>query len=199
MFQMELVSRTQVKAAVNDFSFVMPVCRLEGTDLHIIGFDSMGKNSLIHAVAEAFLDEMDFSEVDYIICPEAKAIPIAQELSRILKIDYFVLRKAKKAYMEKPECMQVRSITTQGVQTLWYDKAEVEKLLAGKKVVLFDDVVSTGASFRALEEFATKNQLDVSGKCAVFSEGESGERTDIKVLGYLPLLTGTELEKRFSE
>lgn len=154
----------------------------------------MGKSGLIHAAAEALIEKFDFSGVEYIICPEAKAIPIAQELSRLLGINYFVLRKAKKAYMKRPEYIEVRSITTDGIQTLWYDEMEVRELLNDKKVLLFDDVVSTGASFKALEEFAKKNGLTVDGKCAIFSEGDSRERDDIRVLGYLPLLTGADLE-----
>lgn len=199
MFQMEIVSKTQVKANINEYSFSMPVCRLGDSDLHIIGFDSMGKVSLIHQVAKALIEKMDFTKVDYIICPEAKAIPVAQEMSRLLGINYFVLRKAKKAYMKKPEYIEVRSITTEGIQTLWYDEMEVKEYLAGKNIVLFDDVVSTGASFKALEEFAGKNSLNVSGKCAVFSEGDAKERTDIEVLGYLPLITTKDLEELFPE
>lgn len=199
MISMKMKSRELVEAEINGYTFTMPICQLGNHELHIIGFDSMGKTRLIHEVAKSLIEKVDFEKADYIICPEAKAIPIAQEISRLLGINYFVLRKAKKAYMKKPESIDVRSITTGGMQTLWYDSQEVEENLKGKRIMLFDDVVSTGASYHVLEEFAEKNYLNVVGKSAVFSEGEAKERKDIKVLGYLPLLLKTDLDIQFGK
>lgn len=195
MFSMKMVSRKFMEADLNGFKFMMPICQLGENDLYIIGFDSMGKTGLIHAVAQAFIEAVDFSMVDYIVCPEAKAIPVAQEISRLLGIDYFVLRKAKKAYMMEPEFIEVCSITTKGMQTLWYDSQEVKDNLCGKRIALFDDVVSTGASYQALESFAEKNQLHVTCKLAALAEGEAKNRDDITVLGYLPLLTNEDLNR----
>lgn len=197
MITMKMISRELVEADLNGYTFTMPICQLGTSELHIIGFDSMGRTRLIHEVAKALLQVADFRKVDYIVCPEAKAIPVAQEMSRLLGVNYFVLRKAKKAYMKKPEYIEVRSITTEGIQTLWYDSQEIEDSLKGKSVMLFDDVVSTGASYKALEEFAEKNSLNVVGKCAVFSEGDAKVRKDIKVLGHLPLLVKSDLDKQF--
>ena len=102
-------------------------------------------------------------------------------------VSYFCLRKAKKLYMQEPKAIELRSITTEAVQHLWFD-AKVMETLQSKKVLLFDDVVSTGATFGVLEKVAAEFSLNLAGKACVFLEGEAEKRSDIVNLGYLPLL-----------
>lgn len=203
MFELEFVSPAVANgiftASTGKESFPLPICNLPGTDLYIIGFDSMGRSKLISLAAQALIDEFGFKDVDFIVCPEAKAIPVAQELARILNVDYFVLRKAKKLYMADPQYIEVHSITTEGRQLLWYDNAEAENRLKGKNVMLFDDVISTGSSFRALEDFAEKTNCAVTHKVAILKEGDSHGRNDVESLGYLPLISRKELEEKFGE
>lgn len=126
-------------------------------------------------------------EFDYLVTPEAKSIPLAYEMSRQSGKKYFVARKKSKIYMKDPVSVQVTSITTHGVQTLILDSTEGEEL-RGKKVVVVDDVISTGESLRALEQLLYKFDCDIVARAAILSEGDSNDRADITVLGQIPLI-----------
>ena len=123
---------------------------------------------------------------DYIIAPEAKAIPLIYEMSRQSGIPYLLARKKAKAYMSGVFKVEVRSITTAEVQTLIIDSADAEKM-RGKRIVIVDDVISTGESLRAMEELVREAGGDIVGKMAVLAEGDAIERKDIIVLAPLPL------------
>ncbi len=155
---------------VGDIQVELPIVPLPGTDISIILFDSLGKTKLIQDLAKEGVKK--FAKPDVIVCPEAKAIPLTQELARLWDIDYFVLRKAKKLYMKEPKSVEVRSITTGGVQHLWYD-TDILHMVKGKKVMLFDDVVSTGGTLRGMLDFVEDNKLDLLNICTIFLEGES--------------------------
>ena len=179
-----------LKAGDEALELSLPVCKIPGTDKNIIAFDSMGDMGLIHKVAH-LLDKA-LPEFDIMVCPEAKAIPIGQALCEIRETDYYVLRKTEKLYMVEPKSIEVRSITTQKQQHLWYCAMAVKKLV-GKKVLLFDDVISTGATLKVLNDFADENGLTVVSRACVFAEGDAKERDDITYLGYLPILSDSEL------
>ena len=100
---------------------------------------------------------------------------------------YIVARKGIKVYMPNPVSVEVQSITTKGKQTLHLGEEEI-KQLRGKKVLIVDDVISTGESLRALEELVLKVGGTIAGKMAVLAEGDAANRDDIIVLGPLPLL-----------
>ncbi len=138
----------------------------------------------IHAAKELLARVPDF---DYIVTPEAKSIPLAYEMSRQSGKKYFVARKKPKIYMKDPVAVNVTSITTQGVQTLIMDSLEGEQI-RGKKIIIVDDVISTGESLRAVEELVSKFNCEIVAKAAVLAEGDAYNRDDITVLGYLPLL-----------
>ena len=99
---------------------------------------------------------------------------------------YFVVRKKAKLYMQNPVSVNVRSITTDAVQTLILDGADGEQL-RGRRVVILDDVISTGESLRAVEELVSQFDCDVVAKAAVLAEGDAAERKDIVFLEKLPL------------
>ena len=117
----------------------------------------------------------------------AKAIPLVYEMARQSGADkYFVARKKAKAYMSSVFQVHVKSITTQGVQTLVLDQTDAE-LIHGKRIVIVDDVISTGESLRAMEELVNEAGGIIVGKMAVLAEGDANDRPDITVLGKLPL------------
>ena len=117
----------------------------------------------------------------------AKAIPLVYEMARQSGADkYFVARKKAKAYMSSVFQVNVKSITTQGVQTLVLDQTDAE-LIHGKRIVIVDDVISTGESLRAMEELVNEAGGIIVGKMAVLAEGDANDRPDITVLGKLPL------------
>jgi adenine phosphoribosyltransferase len=161
----------------------LPLCPLNA-QLSIAAFVIFGDVELTVAAAKELLERVP--EFDYIITPEAKSIPLAYEISRQSGKKYLVARKGAKLYMTAPVSAHVRSITTQGVQTLMLDRADGE-LMRGKRVLIVDDVISTGESLAAVEELCAKFGAEVSAKAAVLAEGEAIERRDITVLGELPI------------
>ena len=126
-------------------------------------------------------------EFDYIVTPEAKRIPLAYEMSRQSGKKYFVARKKAKLYMKDAVSVEVRSITTDAVQTLILDGVEGEQI-RGKRVVILDDVISTGESLKAVEILCEKFDAKVVAKAAVLAEGDASERDDIVFLGVIPLI-----------
>ncbi|MCQ2476221.1 MAG: adenine phosphoribosyltransferase [Clostridia bacterium] len=138
----------------------------------------------VHSAAELL---KRLPEFDYIVTPEAKSIPLAYEMSRQSGKKYFVARKRAKLYMKDPVTVNVRSITTDAVQTLILDGVDGEQI-KGKKVVILDDVISTGESLKAMEELLSKFDCDIVAKAAVLAEGDAAERDDITFLGVIPII-----------
>ena len=153
--------------------------------LDIAAFIIFGDVELtVHAAAELL---KRLPEFDYLVTPEAKSIPLAYEMSRQSGKKYFVARKKPKLYMKDPVIVNVRSITTESVQTLIMDSIEGEQI-RGKRVVILDDVISTGESLKAVEELCAKFDANVVAKAAVLAEGDAAKRDDIVFLGEIPLI-----------
>lgn len=153
--------------------------------LDIAAFIIFGDVELtVHAAAELL---KRLPEFDYIVTPEAKSIPLAYEMSRQSGKKYFVARKKPKLYMKDAVIVNVRSITTESVQTLIMDSIEGEQI-RGKRVVILDDVISTGESLKAVEELCAKFDANVVAKAAVLAEGDAAKRDDIVFLGEIPLI-----------
>ncbi|MCR5576230.1 MAG: adenine phosphoribosyltransferase [Oscillospiraceae bacterium] len=162
----------------------LPLCRLND-ELYIGAFVMFGDVELTEHCAAELLKRAP--EYDYLIAPEAKAIPLVYEMARQSKAErYFVARKGAKAYMQGTFEVTVKSITTMGVQRLVLD-AEDAALIKGKRMLLIDDVISTGESIHALEELVRKAGGIVAGRMAPLAEGDAAERDDIIVLAPLPL------------
>lgn len=153
--------------------------------LDIAAFILFGDVEVTVHSAEKLLEKLP--EFDYIVTPEAKSIPLAYELSRQSGKKYFVARKKAKLYMKEPVTVNVRSITTESMQTLIMDSLEGEQI-RGKRVVIVDDVISTGESLKAVEELCAKFDADVVAKACVLAEGDAAERDDIVFLGVIPLI-----------
>ena len=162
----------------------LPLCKVTD-DLYIGAFVMFGDVELtVHCAAELLKRAPEY---DYLLAPEAKAIPLLYEMARQSGADkYFVARKGAKAYMSGTFEVSVKSITTMHVQKLVLDAADAE-LIRGKRVLILDDVISTGESLRATEELVKQAGGIVAGRMAVLAEGDAINRDDIIVLGHLPL------------
>ena len=162
----------------------LPICRVTD-DLYIGAFVMFGDVELtVHCATELLKRAPEY---DYLIAPEAKAIPLLYEMARQSGAEkYFLARKAAKAYMSGVFEVNVKSITTAAVQRLIIDSADAEQI-RGKRMLILDDVISTGESLRATEEMVRQAGGIVAGRMAVLAEGEAYDRDDIIVLGKLPL------------
>ena len=161
----------------------LPICRIND-DLEIAAFIMFSDVELTVACAAELLKRVP--DFDVILTAESKGIPIAYECARQSGKPYVVGRKEVKLYMTDPIKVEVRSITTDHVQTLILSKEDVE-LIKGKKVLLLDDVISTGESLTALERLAEKAGGIITARAAVLAEGDAAERHDIIFLEELPL------------
>ena len=161
----------------------LPLCRVTD-DLYIGAFVMFGDVELtVHCAAELLKRAPEY---DYIIAPEAKAIPLLYEMARQSGAEkYFLARKGAKAYMTGVFEVEVRSITTMHIQKLVID-TEDAKMINGKRMLIIDDVISTGESLHAMEELVNRAGGIIAGKMAVLAEGDAYNRTDIITLGKLP-------------
>ena len=162
-------------------------------DLYIGAFVIFGDVELtVHCAAELLKRAPDY---DYLIAPEAKAIPLLYEMARQSGAEkYFLARKKAKAYMSGVFEVKVQSITTAGEQTLVLD-AEDAKMMEGKRMLIIDDVISTGESLRAMEVLVEKAGGIIAGRMAVLAEGDAAKRDDIITLAPLPLFNPDGSEK----
>lgn len=163
----------------------LPICKVND-HMDIAAFVIFGDVELTEAAAAELLKRCP--EFDYILTPEAKGIPLGYELSRISGKKYFVARKGKKLYMEEPFGVEVKSITTVNVQHLYLDKTEADQM-KGHKVLIVDDVISTGESLNAVENLVDEAGAEIAGKAAILAEGDASRRDDIIFLEPLPIFT----------
>ena len=164
----------------------LPLCRLND-NLSIGAFVIFGDQELTVACAKALLEKAP--EYDYLITAEAKGIPLIHEMARQHgDKKYFLARKKPKLYMTGVLEVTVNSITTEGQQKLYLDTADAE-LMKGKKILIVDDVISTGESLAAIEELVRQTGGEICGKMTILAEGDAQERDDIIYLEKLPLFT----------
>ena len=162
----------------------LPICPLND-NVSIAGFIIFGDVELTVACAKELLEKLP--EFDYIVTPEAKSIPLAYEMSRQCGKKYFIVRKKEKVYMRDPVSVTVNSITTKSEQKLILDGADGEQI-RGKKIVILDDVISTGESLQSVEKLVNKFDVDIVARAAILAEGDAAKRDDIVFLGELPLI-----------
>ena len=162
----------------------LPICRVTD-DLYIGAFVIFGDCELTQACAAELLKRAP--EYDYIITAESKGIPIAYEMARQAGDRKWLLaRKGAKLYMQNVFGVEVKSITTAAVQKLYLDGADAA-LMQGKRILIVDDVISTGESLRALEELVNKAGGQIVGRMAILAEGDAQKRDDLIYLEKLPL------------
>ena len=162
----------------------LPLCPVTD-DLYIGAFVIFGDQELTVACADALLKKAP--EYDYLITAEAKGIPLIHEMARQNgDKKYFLARKKPKLYMTGVFEVTVRSITTEGEQKLYLDTADAE-LMNGKRILVVDDVISTGESLSAIEKLVEKAGGNIVGKMCILAEGDAIGRNDITYLEPLPL------------
>ena len=161
----------------------LPIIKLS-YDLSIASFVILGDTEIVRKTAPIIAKKLP--EVDFIVTAEAKGIPLAYEISRVLNLnEYVVARKSVKAYMEEPIEVEINSITTTNSQKLYLNNQDAKKI-KGKRVGLVDDVISTGQSLKALERLVEKAGGKVLAKAAILAEGDAKDRKDIIFLEALP-------------
>lgn len=164
----------------------LPLCKV-ADDLYIAAFICFGDAEVTVACARELLKLVPKEDYDYMFTAEAKSIPLIHEMARQSgATKYFVARKRQKAYMPDPIHVEDHSITTSGTQTLFLGRDDAD-LIKGKRILILDDVVSTGGSLMAMEHLVELAGGTVTGRVTVFAEGDAGERFNIKYLGKLPL------------
>ncbi len=171
----------------------LPICRVSD-ELYIGAFVIFGDVELTVKTAAALLKKAP--EYDYLITAEAKGIPLVHEMARQSGQNrYFIARKAPKLYMTGVFDVTVNSITTAKEQHLYLDKADAE-LMRGKRILVVDDVISTGESLTAVEKLVEAAGGIIAGRMAILAEGDAQERDDIIYLEKLPLFhpDGTVIE-----
>jgi len=161
----------------------LPLCRIND-DLYIGAFILFGDAEITVATATALLEKTP--EFDIILTAEAKGIPLAYEMSRQSGKKYIVARKGSKLYMQDVIETHVNSITTDHIQKLCLGSKDAE-LMKDKRILIVDDVISTGESLHSLEVLVQQIGGNVVGRATVLAEGAAADRDDIIFLEKLPL------------
>jgi adenine phosphoribosyltransferase len=156
--------------------------------LRIAILNILGDTELVQACARALAEKLKQVEYDIFVTAEAKSIPLAYALSIETKKPYVVLRKTYKAYMGDAIQAETLSITTGQPQTLILDEKD-RMLVYNKKVIIVDDVISTGSTLQGMRLIMGKAGSLVVAETAIMTEGEKSQWLDIIALGHLPLFT----------
>ncbi|MER2599708.1 MAG: phosphoribosyltransferase family protein [Caldilineales bacterium] len=148
-------------------------------------FNMLGDTIVVKAAAAALAEKLKHTTADVLVTAEAKSIPLIYEMSALMGLPYVVLRKSYKTYMGEALSAQTVSITTGVLQTLYLDEKD-HRLIAGKRVILVDDVVSTGSTLEGMQQVMDKAGAQVGTVAAIFTEGDS-DWSHIVALGNLPV------------
>ena len=154
--------------------------------LRIAVLNILGDTELVQACGEALRDALQATAYDLIVTAEAKSIPLAHARSVLTGKGYIVLRKTYKPYMGEAVQAETLSITTGKPQLLILDEKDRERV-AGKRVLLLDDVISTGSTLEGMRKVVDLAGAQVAAEAAVFTEGDPGDWQHIVSLGHLPL------------
>ena len=156
--------------------------------LRIAVLNILGDTELVEACARALANKLAGVDYDVLVTAEAKSIPVAHALSVVTKKPYVVLRKVYRAYMGETLQAETISITTGQPQALYLDEKD-RRLLEGKRVVLLDDVISTGSTLGGMQAVIEKAGATVAAEAAILTEGDEARWAQIYSLGHLPLFT----------
>ncbi len=156
--------------------------------LRIAILNILGDTELVQACAKALCDKLDKTQYDVLVTAETKSIPLAYALSVETKKPYVIFRKTYKPYMGSALQAETLSITTGQPQTLFLDEKD-RSLMAGKKVVIVDDVISTGSTLQGMRLLIQKSGAQIVAEAAIFTEGERAKWREIISLGHLPVFT----------
>lgn len=148
----------------------------------------LGDTELVHAVAKELAELIKPFDAEILVTAEAKSIPLAYALSLETGLDWVVLRKSYKPYMGDALHAETLSITTGDPQTLYLDEKDLD-LIQGRRVLLIDDVISTGSTLQGMRLVVKNAGADIVGQAAIFTEGERAKWGDVVALGHLPVFT----------
>lgn len=164
----------------------LPLCKVTD-DIYIAAFICFGDAELTQACAREMLKLVPREDYDYLLTAEAKGIPLGHEMARQAGMKkHFVARKNLKNYMPDPISVDDESITTKGLQKLYLGSDDAA-LIRGKRILLVDDVISSGGSLRAMEALVELAGGTVAGRIAALAEGDAHKREDIRFLDWIPL------------
>jgi adenine phosphoribosyltransferase len=150
-------------------------------------FNMLGDTYVVKAAAAALAEKLKEAGAEVLVTAEAKSIPLIYEMSALMGLPYIVLRKSYKSYMGEAISAETVSITTGQPQTLYLDEKD-QALLNGRRVILVDDVISTGSTLKGMEMVVEKGGGSVVRIAAVFTEGQ-GDWSRVVALGNLPVFT----------
>jgi adenine phosphoribosyltransferase len=153
--------------------------------VRIAVFNMLGDTQVVKTAADALCRQLGADIADVIVTPEAKSIPLAYEMSAMLNLPYVVLRKSYKSYMGEAISTTTVSITTGAEQTLYLDEKD-QPLLQGARILLVDDVISTGSTLKGMRAIVDQAGGSVAAVAAVFTEGD-GDWSHVVALGNLPV------------
>lgn len=154
--------------------------------LKIAVLNILGDTELVQACAQALTRELERYDYDLFVTAEAKSIPLVQAMAMQSGKRYIVLRKNYKPYMGETLKAETVSITTGKPQTLYMDEKD-RTLVNAKKVILVDDVISTGSTLEGMRSIVQQANGEVVAEAAIFTEGEADDWDDIVAIGHLPL------------
>ena len=179
------MSRAFYKVSVNGCERYLELFEVK-SGLKIAVLNILGDVELVKAASQGLAEKLKNIIYDVIVTTEAKSIPLAYELSVITNKPYVVLRKNYKSYMGDAIKSVSNSITTGKDQSLYLDEKD-RKLINNSRVVLLDDVISTGSTLKAMTEIMNIVNAEVASSAAIFTEGDADKLSDIIALGHLPL------------
>lgn len=156
--------------------------------LKIAILNILGDTEFVQACAKELAIKLNDRDYEALVTAEAKSIPLAHALSVETQKPYVVLRKSYKPYMGDALQAETLSITTGQPQTLILDEKDRE-LIAGRKVIIIDDVISTGSTLQGMRMILKKAGSTIVGEAAIFTEGDRSQWMNIIALGHLPLFT----------
>lgn len=154
--------------------------------LKIAVLNILGDTELVQACADALTRALADYDYDLLVTAEAKSIPLVQAMATASGKRYIVLRKTYKPYMGDTLKVETLSMTTGKPQTLYMDEKD-RALVSGRRVVLVDDVISTGSTLEGMRSLVQQASGDVVAEAAVFTEGDEEDWNDIVAIGHLPL------------
>lgn len=148
-------------------------------------FNMLGDTHVVKAAAAVLAEKLQDSMGDVLLTAEAKSMPLVYEMSALMGLPYVVLRKAYKSYMGDAISAQTESITTGTLQSLFLDEKD-RNLIEGKKVILIDDVISTGSTLKGMQTIVDLANAETADVAAVFTEGDE-DWSNVIALGNLPV------------
>ncbi|MGZ4387663.1 MAG: phosphoribosyltransferase family protein [Gaiellaceae bacterium] len=160
-----------------------------GTRIAVLNL--LGDSEAVHAAAHELAAKLEGIECDALVTAEAKSVPLVYQLALMLDRPWVVLRKSYRPYMGEALTAETFSITTGAPQQLYLDEKDLA-LVRGKRVILVDDVISTGSTLEAMRRVMEEAQAQIVAEAAVFTEGEVARKDGVVALGHLPIFHNGE-------